>query len=127
MILTDSSGHAAKVEVLNHKKAVYQCASGDDAFFLATTNHAVLPEVSIEEPVKMKHSMIRYRLMQVEFSGKEKYDVENVKELLNTEYRHGLAVHNYEEFFGTLHSILFDLNSGTLDLCYGHYIISGLT
>lgn len=119
MILTDSSGHAARIEVLDHKKAVDECRAGDDMIFLIACNHAVLPEVRTAEPLKMKNSIIRYNLMQEQFGGKEKFDRGNIKQLLNTEYPHGLAVHNYEEFFGTLHSILFDINAGTLDLSYG--------
>lgn len=45
--------------------------------------------------------------------------MDSLKELVEREYPTGLTVHNYEEWFGTLHSVLFDLHNRTMNICFG--------
>ncbi|MFB8733286.1 hypothetical protein ACEQPO_03100 [Bacillus sp. SL00103] len=39
--------------------------------------------------------------------------------LFQTEYPDGLAVHNYEELFGTMRTVIFRPEEGTIDYCFG--------
>ncbi len=33
-------------------------------------------------------------------------------------------MHNYEEWFGTLHSVLFDLHDRTMKICFGSPLLN---
>lgn len=50
--------------------------------------------------------------------------MEKLKELVENEYPAGLTVHNYQEWFGTLHSLLFDLHERTMDVCFGSPLLN---
>lgn len=119
MILTDSLGNVQKVEMLEDRTATYKLSRNDPHQFLAATNHGVLPEITSIEPKKMKHSLVRYNLIQQYFTRKPKYSKEDIKRLVELEYPNGLTVHFYQQFFGTLRSILFNVSDKALDVCFG--------
>jgi len=119
MIVADASGNAVLIEMLEHRKSYYNVNKESNNQFLTATNHGVLPEIYALEPKKMKHSRIRYDLMQEYMMKKEKYTKNEIRKLVEMKYPDGLTVHNYDQYFGTLRSILFDLNRKTLEVCFG--------
>ncbi len=50
--------------------------------------------------------------------------IESLKKLVEEEYPAGLTVHNYEEWFGTLHSVLLDLHDRTMKICFGSPLLN---
>ncbi len=55
-----------------------------------------------------------------------KVSIESLKKLVEEEYPAGLTVHNYEEWFGTLHSVLLDLHDRTVKICFGSPLLKRL-
>lgn len=119
MLIADPTGCAARIEMLDKKQVIREYGQGNKKQFLAAVNHGILPEIKNLQPKKMKHSKIRYKLMQEYFTKERKYTKEDIKKLVMMEYPQGLTVHNYQQYFGTLRSIIFDLTEGTLDVAFG--------
>lgn len=119
LMVADKSGRAALIETLNGVKAVKRIDGQTKDQFLCSTNHVHLPELEAGEPLRMKNSLKRYALICDTINEKEKLSAEDLKQLLKGKFPEGLCCHFYDEFFGTLRSMLFDVNDGTLDLCFG--------
>ncbi|MEI4789656.1 hypothetical protein WAX46_04765 [Bacillus sp. FJAT-53060] len=54
-----------------------------------------------------KHQSVRYQML-----------IQALEKLFQTEYPDGLTVHNYEELFGTMRTVLFRPEEGTMDHCF---------
>jgi hypothetical protein len=67
----------------------------------------------------MKNSLERYQLICDQLNSKEKVLPEDLKQLLSLKYPEGLCCHFYDEIFGTLRGMVFDVNEGTVDVCFG--------
>jgi predicted choloylglycine hydrolase len=119
LLVADKSGQAALIETFNGKKAVKKIDAQAKEQFICSTNHVHLPELKIYTPMDMKNSLERYNLICDIMSDKKYISPEDLKQLLSTKYPEGLCCHFYDEFFGTLRSMVFDVNDGTLDICFG--------
>jgi hypothetical protein len=49
---------------------------------------------------------------------------ETIRGILSDPYPKGLCFHYYQEFLGTLWSLIFDLNAGTAEICFGSPIVN---
>lgn len=67
----------------------------------------------------MKNSVIRYDLINKHLGDINSVSYDDLKSLLTTMYPAGLCCHYYEEFFGTLRAMVFDVNEGTVQVCFG--------
>lgn len=119
LLVADKSGCAALIESFNGVKAVNRIDALDKEQFICSTNHVHLPELKAYAPMSMKNSLERHDLICNTLDGKEQISPEDLKRLLSTKYPDGLCCHFYDEFFGTLRSMVFDVNDGTLDVCFG--------
>lgn len=117
MILTDASGRATGVERLEEAFAVREC--NPDQSFLVAVNHGVTPEINAIEPFKFKNSRERYARMQEYFGQKRTVSQEDIKYLLENEYPQGVTAKEYDNFFGTIRSMIFDVTDKTVEFCYG--------
>lgn len=67
----------------------------------------------------MKNSVIRYRCLKQWITQNSDIDEKKIKELLLTPYPNGLMLPFYEDRFGTIKSIVFNLTLGKADICWG--------
>ncbi|WP_164985002.1 C45 family peptidase [Ammoniphilus sp. CFH 90114] len=118
LLIADASGQASLVETLDGSKVV-RSAHVEEKGYLIATNHAHIPEIASLEQGRLKQSVQRYQVLNELLENQSEFMKGDLKEIMQLEYPKGLAVHNYDEFFGTIHSIVFDLNDRTLDLCFG--------
>jgi len=120
LIIADKEGHAALVEIFGPHKAVKRIQDPGSEPYLCSTNHFNLPKMQPYTPTAMRNSRVRYQAIQscLEDAAPQ-ITHEAIKDLLSSPYPEGLCCHYYEEYFGTLRSILFDLTSGQLELCFG--------
>ncbi len=119
LLVADKTGAAALVEVFGSHKAVKRIDAKSSEQFLASANHFNLPEsMPYRDPV-WKNSQVRYDLIYSMVNDNEKVDHQKIKQLLSEEYPNGLACHYYQEFFGTLRSMIFDPQAGKLEVCFG--------
>lgn len=119
LLVADKSGCAALIESFNGTKAVKRIDTLAREQFICSTNHVHIPELKAYAPMSMKNSLKRYKLICDTLDGKERISPEDLKQLLSAKYPKGLCCHFYDEFFGTLRSMIFDLNDGTAYVCFG--------
>lgn len=119
LVVADKMGNAALIESFDGKKAFKSISSSTKEQFICSTNHIHLEELKKFEPKSMKNSVVRYNLINKYLNEKEKVTKKDLKALLSTMYPEGLCCHYYEDFFGTLRGMIFDLEEGTLDICFG--------
>lgn len=117
LLLADANGNAALIETYDGKKVVER---GDkkSGFFIAT-NHAVMPEIIKLESEKLEQSEMRYNFLKDNLESNNFITKNELQQLMLKEYPNGVTVHNFEENFGTVHSILFNLNDKQLDISFG--------
>ncbi|MEJ8555084.1 C45 family autoproteolytic acyltransferase/hydolase [Tepidibacter sp. Z1-5] len=119
LILADKFGRAALFETLDGKKAVQKIDETTTKQYIHSTNHAHLPEIVEIEPLAMEHSACRYEFIKNYMDQANQLTDKDLKELLLSEYPTGLCCHWYDEFFGTIKSMVFDVTLGKVDICWG--------
>jgi len=112
----------ARIEIFDGCKSVTRI-EGNEAF-IVSTNHAVSSTIKKLNNRKLEHSSKRFQVLHNNLVQKEYISMEKLKELVENEYPAGLTVHNYQEWFGTLHSLLFDLHERTMDVCFGSPLLN---
>ncbi|WFD10911.1 C45 family autoproteolytic acyltransferase/hydolase [Tepidibacter hydrothermalis] len=125
LILADKFGRAALFETLDGKKAVQEIDGTTTKQYIHSTNHAHLPEIAEIEPLAMEHSVCRYEFIKNYMDHTNQLTDKNLKDLLLSEYPTGLCCHWYDEFFGTIKSMVFDVTLGKVDICWGGIATNG--
>lgn len=118
LLLADKAGNAALLETLDGRNAVKHIGPGTPEQFLCTANHVILPELAPLDPKRMQNSLVRQQVMEQTLQRKP-VSRQDLKNLLTAGYPEGLCNHYYNEFFGTLRGLVFDLSAGTAEVCFG--------
>ncbi len=118
MIVADPKGNAALIESFDGKKAIKRLDSRSKEQFICSTNHIHLPELKQFSPLNMRNSVTRYELINQTLGSKDKIYKEDLKKLLSTKYPEGLCCHYYDDFFGNLRGMIFDITEGTVEVCF---------
>ena len=117
LLLSDAKGNVALVETYDGEKVVKR--GNKKSGFLIATNHAVMPKIMKLEDGKLEQSEIRYNFLKNNLESNDFFTKHKLQQLMFNEYPNGVTVHNFEENFGTVHSILFNLNDKQLDISFG--------
>lgn len=116
LLIADRKGKAVLAEGFGNHKALRPVENG----WAVATNHFTIEEMCVYHPTIMAHSQNRAcaaaRYLENQLG---KVDMAGIKSLLGTKYPQGLACHFYEEWFGALHSMVFDLDEQRVDICFG--------
>jgi hypothetical protein len=62
---------------------------------------------------------VRYKLIEESLQGRNDISMEDLMKLLTTKYPAGLRCCFYDEFFGCLRSMIFDVTDGIVYICFG--------
>ncbi|UHA76298.1 choloylglycine hydrolase [Paenibacillus sp. 481] len=125
LIVMDRTGATAFIETVDGARAVSVLepdSSGQG--YTAATNHAVLPTIQSLDPRRLQHSVIRYNQINAHMEQHPKLTKAQLRQLVETSYPEGLTVHNYKEWFGTIRSMLFDLEAQELNVCFGSPLLN---
>ncbi|MBO1581683.1 C45 family peptidase [Bacillus sp. XF8] len=114
---------AAQIEIFDGHKYVTRIEE-DTQDFIVSTNHAASSTIKKINNRKLEHSSNRFHVLHDCLVQNEYISMEALKNLVEREYPAGLTVHNYQEWFGTLHSLLFDLHERTIDVCFGSPLLN---
>ncbi|MFX0119640.1 MAG: C45 family autoproteolytic acyltransferase/hydrolase [Promethearchaeota archaeon] len=113
---------AAIVEVADGKMSTYQIDKEDTDQFIYSVNHFRLPDMIQFNTLNcgiISHSKIRQKLITEWYHSKSsnirKEDILNLFASLHPE---GLCNHFYNDGFGTLWSMIFDLKHTSVDVCF---------
>ncbi len=120
LILADASGHAAVAETYGAKQAVRRVDAYTQDGYVFATNHFCDPALIAAEPTRQQHSLTRAKTMEHFLTHQEQpIAVDDLKALFSASYPAGLNCHYYADFFGTLHSLIFDLNERSAHIAFG--------
>jgi predicted choloylglycine hydrolase len=120
LIVADPSGKAIAAECYGAERGGRRIDSASSMPYLWAANHFIEQEMQIHSSPRMANSIRRGEIMD-EFLQKMggKVTKENLKGLLSKPYPDGLCCHYYPDFFGTLHSLVFDLDERTAEISFG--------
>lgn len=119
LMLADNSNKIAMLQCIDGHKAYRILDKNSKNMSLSITNHIVLPELKLYEKMLIENSVIRNEVIKKALAFKKKLSVDDFKCLLSTQYPIGLCCHYYQEFFGTLRSMLFDLTDKKIEMTFG--------
>jgi predicted choloylglycine hydrolase len=118
LILADKSGKASLAEI--HGPTVNFTRAEAHTRFLSAANHYQSAEIRAIDPTCMNHSATRLaainRFLQ---DNAGKITLDGMKGLLGVPYPEGPCAHFYSEWFGTLHSCVFDVTDGFGEVTFG--------
>lgn len=113
---------AAHIEIFDGFKST--TTKEDSQGFIVSTNHTVSSSIQKLNNRRLEQSTKRYHILHEYLNRNEQVSMESLKGLVEEEYPIGVTVHNYEEWFGTLHSVLIDLQDRTLNICFGSPLLN---
>lgn len=121
LLIADKSGNIALVETLDGRKKVKRINQSEVKIesFLHSTNHVHIEELHKFEPQSMSNSIHRYKLIKEYIESSKKIGERDLMNLLTTKYPQGLSCNYYSDFFGTLKSIVMNLNMGKFNILWG--------
>ncbi|MED0937098.1 C45 family autoproteolytic acyltransferase/hydrolase [Bacillus mobilis] len=122
LIVADSLD-AARIEIFDGYKSITTIEE-ESHDFIVSTNHAISVPIQKLNNRRLEQSTNRYHILYDHLNRNEQVSMESLKGLVKKEYPNGLTVHNYEEWFGTLHSVLFDLHNRTMNICLGSPLLN---
>ncbi|CAM4325123.1 MULTISPECIES: C45 family autoproteolytic acyltransferase/hydolase [Bacillus cereus group] len=114
---------AARIEIFDGYKSITTIEERSHDF-IVSTNHAISVPIQKLNNRRLEQSTNRYHILYDHLNRNEEVSMESLKGLVEKEYPTGLTVHNYEEWFGTLHSVLFDLHNRTMNICFGSPLLN---
>ncbi|HDR6312990.1 TPA: choloylglycine hydrolase [Bacillus cereus] len=114
---------AARIEIFDGYKSITTLEE-EKQNFIVSTNHAISLPIQKLNSRRLEQSTNRYHILYDHLNRNEEVSMESLKGLVEKEYPTGLTVHNYEEWFGTLHSVLFDLHNRTMNVCFGSPLLN---
>lgn len=118
LMVADKSGEAVLIEIMDGRKEINLLKRDIKKDYLIATNHIHITNMRNIEPYAMKNSIIRYRCLEQWIAQNSHIDEPEIKELLLTPYPNGLMLPFYDDYFGTIKSIVFNLTLGKIDICW---------
>ncbi|MDO8124425.1 MAG: C45 family peptidase [Candidatus Hermodarchaeota archaeon] len=122
LMLVDKKDNAALVEFADGTMSVKQITSDNPEPYVFSVNHFRQPDMeqfNKRNASIIHHSKIREGLITswyAKHAGKiTRQDVQN---LLVTEHPEGLCNHYYNDYFGTLWSMIFNVTQQSVDVCF---------
>ncbi|WP_027624518.1 C45 family autoproteolytic acyltransferase/hydolase [Clostridium lundense] len=119
LMLADKNNKIALLQCMDGHKFYEILDSNSNKNYLSVTNHVLFPELKTYEKMLIKNSELRNDVIVKTFEEKKKLSCDDIKGLLSTSYPQGLCCHYYEEFFGVLRSMIFDVTDGTIKMTFG--------
>lgn len=124
-IIADKQGMAVLCEVscFNGKKEVKVKKAED---YLVSTNHYTIEGMKKYNIAKMNQSVMRYNAAHDTMNkSTPSVSKDTLKKILSNKLPHGVCCHYYEDGLGTLYSMIFDLTTLDIHVCFGSPNING--
>jgi predicted choloylglycine hydrolase len=121
IIISDSSGEAALVEVAGADRGQKRLGKGTSETHLCATNHFTFPELQAFSAKRRRESITRRQTIESRIGASlPRVSQETVRHLLSEPYPDGLCLHHYSDGLGTLWSLIFDVTQRTVNVCFGN-------
>jgi predicted choloylglycine hydrolase len=123
-LITDRNDNAALLQFFNGEYGVEQISKDSSERYLFSTNHYSLSNMTKYQKYAgdwiLKNSKKRFELIGATLSHEAPHvSKENLRRLLSKEIYDGICGHYYNDYFGTLFSIIYDLTDLKADICFG--------
>jgi predicted choloylglycine hydrolase len=122
LLFADKNDNAAIVEFAEGAMAVNRVSRNNSEHYVFSTNHYRLPRMERFNKLNcgiISHSKIRDKIIaNMLHMNSPNISKENVRELFATLHPEGLCNHFYEDTFGTLWSMIFDVTELSVDVCF---------
>lgn len=125
LVMADKEQNIALVETMNGEMAVQRSSSTEKATFLSATNHIVIDSFKDRESMAMRNSLVRYESIQNFIKNSGKISEEQIKTFLLAKYPEGMTAWYYKDWFGTVKSVVMDVNEGRFSICWGGRVENG--
>jgi predicted choloylglycine hydrolase len=118
LYLADAAGNAVLLETMNGKMAYERISLKDEKQYLCGTNHIAIPSFQYLEPVAMRNSVVR--LEKINQFAKEHPCMEEIqiREFFLKDYPEGMTAHYYDDWFGTIKSVVMDTVECRFSICW---------
>lgn len=112
LFLADAEGHGCIVETMHGEQFYAKITSASEKKYLCATNHIAIPSFQHKEPYAMKNSVVRLQTlenyMEAGMTKQCQHEEEALKELFAKRYPEGLSAPYYDDFFGTIKTVVMD-------------------
>jgi len=122
LMLVDKQGNAAIVEFADGEMSVKRTADADPEPYVFSLNHYRQPKTRKFNKLNcgiITHSQIRETLITKWYKTQaQEINKKSIQVLFATKHPEGLCNHFYNEGFGTLWSMIFDVTQSSVDVCF---------
>ncbi len=122
LMLADKQDHAAMFEFADGRRSVKRITKDDPEPYVFSVNHFRQPETQESNKLNcgiIRHSRIRESIITKWYEANaQKIGKQDIQSLFATEHPIGLCNHFYNEYFGTLWSMIFDVTQSSVDVCF---------
>ncbi len=122
-LIVDKKGEGAIIECADGEMGIKRVNNDSEEKLLFQTNHYNFPETKGYNKFNvgiLNQSKNRYEIIQTKLEkATPNITKETIREILSKRYPEGVCDHLYSQFFGTTWSMLFDLTSMEIEICFG--------
>ena len=118
LYLIDETGDAVLLETMNGQKSYERIARASERNFFCGTNHIVITSFQYMEPVAMRNSVTRLEKLHQFALEHSPCSEGEIRDFLLKEYPAGPTVRYYNEFFGTIKSVVMDPAERRYSICW---------
>lgn len=118
LYLADPAGNGALLETMNGKKVYERISIKDEKQYLCGTNHIAIPSFQYLEPVAMRNSMVRLEKLHQFVKEHPGMEENQIREFFLKDYPEGMTSHYYDDWFGTVKSVVMDTVERRYSICW---------
>lgn len=118
LYLADAAGNGVLLETMNGKMTYERISQKDEKQYLCGTNHIALPSFQYLEPVAMKNSVVRLEKMNQFVKEHPCMEEIQIREFFLENYPKGMTTHYYDDWFGTIKSVVMDTVERRFSICW---------
>lgn len=118
LYLADASGKAALFETMDGKSAYEEIGPETPKKHLSGTNHIAIPSFQKEEPVAMQNSIVRYNQLEKFAQSHAVLNEADIRSFFLKKYPEGMSAYYYEDYFGTIKSVVMDTAECSYNICW---------
>lgn len=118
LYLADPTGTIVLYETMNGEAAYERLEAGSEKGCLYGTNHIAIKSFQNREPVAMKNSLLRYERIEQFMQKSGAKTEEELRQFLLTKYPQGPMAYYYDEWFGTVRSVVMDVVEKRYAICW---------
>jgi predicted choloylglycine hydrolase len=118
LYLADSDGNGCLIETLDGQFCYEEISCESEKQHLCGTNHIAIPSFQKFEPFAMRNSLVRLQTIQGFMEKSNTFEERDIKELFLAKYPEGMSVNCYDEWFGTIKSVVMDTVNCSYQICW---------